>query len=198
MKPALIIFIKNPIPGHCKTRLAKSIGDEKALAIYRQLLRHTRKIATLNNIKTYLYYDSFIDEQDDWSNKQFEKRLQSSGDLGQRMHAAFEEILSLHKTAVIIGSDCPELTSEDLRMAFDLLGDYDCCIGPSYDGGYYLLGLKTLPSAFFKDIEWSTENVMLQTLLKMKNAGLRYRKLRMLSDLDDASDLERFPDYYID
>ena len=193
MTQALIIFIKNPLPGKCKTRLAKDIGDDKALQVYRDLLAITRKACDPLSCSRYLYYDSFIDTEDDWSNELYTKRLQASGDLGNRMIHAFEEVLEEHDSAIIIGSDCPELNSGILSEAFNLLSAKDFVLGPSLDGGYYMLGMKEMHSFIFEDISWSTGEVFDQTIKKITEKKLSFSETEKLNDIDTLEDLKKFP-----
>ena len=193
MTQALIIFIKNPLPGKCKTRLAKDIGDDKALQVYHDLLVITRKACDPLPCSRYLYYDSFIDTEDDWSNELYTKRLQASGDLGNRMIHAFEEVLEEHDSAIIIGSDCPELNSGILSEAFNLLSAKDFVLGPSLDGGYYMLGMKEMHSFIFEDISWSTGEVFDQTIKKITEKKLSFSETEKLNDIDTLEDLKKFP-----
>ena len=140
---ALIIFIKNPELGKVKTRIARTTGDAKALDIYFQLSKITHENAILlRGVTCYLFYSDFVDSTDDWSNVVFQKKMQIQGDLGEKMHTAFSEILSLHPRVCIIGSDCPLLSTDILNHAFIELKRNDFVVGPSTDGGYYLLGMS--------------------------------------------------------
>ena len=162
--PALIIFIKNPIPGKAKTRIAQTAGIKKAHEIYLQLLEITRGYTTKTQAKKYLFYDQFIDHEDEWEESHFEKKLQSDGDLGKRMACAFDEISKKHEQIVIIGSDCPYLSSKKLEAALAVLQKTEIVIGPSTDGGYYLLGMKNFHPELFENILWSTSSVFQKTI----------------------------------
>lgn len=188
MNRALIIFVKNPILGQVKTRLAAELGDEKALKIYHALLHYTRQISSQVSAKRYLYYADEIKENDAWSPKDFSKKVQSGKDLGARMSQAFAEVAEEKK--VIIGSDCPQLLSEDIEAAFHFLEQYDLVIGPANDGGYYLLGMKEVHQPLFEQMEWSTEVVFHETLNRAKVANLKVKVLRELVDLDTLDDLK--------
>ncbi|MEX2380095.1 MAG: TIGR04282 family arsenosugar biosynthesis glycosyltransferase [Vicingaceae bacterium] len=189
MSNTLLIFIKNPILGRVKSRLAVDIGEEKALAVYRDLLQKTRKEAEqLKGVRCRLYYSDFIDENDEWSDEFFEKRLQSNGDLGQKMHGAFRE--SMNEKTVIIGSDCFDLTNRHIEAAFQKLDESDVVLGPANDGGYYLLGMTNYFSQLFEGIEWSTNAVLKQTIRQAKSLNLKITFLAELVDLDTISDLE--------
>jgi uncharacterized protein len=188
---ALIIFIKNPQKGKVKTRLARTVGDDKALEIYLELLKITLENAqTVKGCKPYLFYSDFVNSQDEWSNEIFEKKVQSGNDLGERMLNAFKIVLEKHPAACIIGSDCPTLSVEILEQSFSNLNDSEYTIGPSTDGGYYLLGIRKgiAYENLFSHIEWSTPSVLPATLERFdKNKG-SYSMLPVLTDIDEEKD----------
>jgi rSAM/selenodomain-associated transferase 1 len=189
LKNSLIIFIRNPELGKVKTRLARTLGDLEALRIYHILLEKTRHAAMDCEATRLLFYSDFVDNLDPWPPASFQKMVQHSGDLGARMESAFQKAFhSGAEKAVIIGSDCPELTGEVLQQAFDLLDTADFVLGPVPDGGYYLLGMKALESSVFYDIEWSTETVREKTIEKIRAAGKTFSLLPMLSDVDTEAD----------
>jgi len=190
MPNTLLIFVKNPILGHVKSRLAADIGEEKALAVYLDLVEKTRKeTEQLTGVRCVLYYSNFIDKDDEWSSDFFEKRLQSKGDLGDKMQKAFQE--SSDDKVIIIGSDCYDLQREHIEKAFDKLNSIDIVIGPANDGGYYLLGMKKLYPELFEGVDWSTEKVLTQTLDKIKSLNLSVGFLEELVDLDTLRDLQQ-------
>lgn len=189
---ALLLFIRNPEKGKVKTRLAQDVGDDKALEIYLELLRKTRLAAETTEAHRLLFYSNFIPPTDDWSEALFEKHLQSEGDLGARMEQAFQQALQRYEKALIIGSDCPEMTGALLDQAFNLLDEYDAVLGPANDGGYYLLGLKSLVPTVFQDMTWSTESVLSETISRLEAASQSYALLPVLSDVDYAEDWEQY------
>ncbi|HMQ87740.1 MAG TPA: TIGR04282 family arsenosugar biosynthesis glycosyltransferase [Flavilitoribacter sp.] len=192
MDNALIIFIRNPEPGKVKTRLAAAVGDERALAIYRELLDLTRRAALGSEAEKYLWYSHFVDKADGWPESDFRKMLQQGEDLGDRMAYAFETVLADHGKAVIIGSDCPYLSPVLLDEAFEALDDSDFVIGPATDGGYYLLGMNRFVPEIFQGIEWSTDTVFRETVARIRQSGADYEVLPQLSDVDEIADWERF------
>ncbi|MEM8584666.1 MAG: TIGR04282 family arsenosugar biosynthesis glycosyltransferase [Bacteroidota bacterium] len=161
MQAALVIFVKNPIAGKTKTRLASDVGNEMALAMYGQLMDYTRREALkLSGVDRLLYYSDFIPQNDMWSMGGFNRRVQSGADLGERMENAFSEVFSAGADRIIIiGSDCPGVTSDLLVEAFSLLKENDVVLGPALDGGYYLLGMKSLHESLFREMQWSIESV---------------------------------------
>lgn len=185
---ALIIFIRNPEKGKVKTRLARTLGDESALAIYNALLRHTRDIALTLTIKRFLFYSHYINQDDSWKQEEFVKKLQQGEDLGARMANAFSMALQTFNKAVIIGSDCPELTSDIIQQAFVALDTHPYAIGPALDGGYYLLGMRTPSPWLFNNMEWSTGYVLENTIQRIEAQNSTYQLLPTLSDVDEAED----------
>jgi len=191
MDKALIIFIKNPERGKVKTRLAATLGDDKALSIYKELLEHTRTICERVAADRLLFYSNFIDQDDAWQDKDFKKFVQVGSGLGVRMQAAFEEAFEryAYRKVVIIGSDCADLTTDTITAAFQHLEHHDTVIGPSNDGGYYLLGMRQLFTPVFEQKQWSTPSVLGDTQMDIENAGLTYYLLPQLTDIDTEEDL---------
>lgn len=193
----LIIFIKNPELGKVKTRLAQAVGKEMALEVYKYLLEKTRDATVNLKCNLALYYSEFIDLKDEWEDSIYTKFLQEGKDLGQRIKNAFNEAFdSGFNKVMIIGSDCPQLNTDLIEMAFDLLDNVDVVIGPARDGGYYLLGIKTPFDDLFENKEWSTDSVFEDTIMDVMDSGKKYAKLPMLSDLDDAYDLHLVKDRF--
>ena len=186
---ALIVFVRKPVAGSVKTRLASAIGPEAALAIYLQLLAHTHAVILELPCDKYLFYAGEIDEADQWR-EGFVKRQQSDGNLGERMKAAFAALFRKgYRQICIIGSDCFELTAETISTAFAVLQQKDVVLGPAKDGGYYLLGMKGGVKEVFDDVDWSTEKVFSQTVEKIKQQGLSFSLLPLLSDVDTVDDV---------
>ena len=189
----VIVFVKNPELGKVKTRLAATVGDKEALSIYHKLLEYTRGVLLdLEETQRFVFYSSFIDDGDDWSNANFHKYIQEGLDLGQRMSTAFKLIFEKCDKVVIIGSDCTQLKSSHINSAFDFLESKDMVIGPSHDGGYYLLGLNKHNPFLFQNIEWSSASVLKETLDKADHLNLQYTMLEELSDIDNEEDWRRY------
>ena len=188
MTKALIILFKNPILGRAKTRLAKDIGDEAALEIYQNLLSITKETTSSVEALKLLFYSDFIDTEDDWRMGKIEKQLQSKGDLGQRMETALEYAFEKAQHVLIMGSDCPEITPDLINHAFDVLNHSDIVIGPSEDGGYYLLGMQKWLPELVRDKPWSTDEVLMLTLSQAIEMGNRTYLLPPLNDIDTLED----------
>jgi uncharacterized protein len=190
MKSVLIIFYRNPILGKVKTRLAYTIGDGNALAVYLKLVEHTRSITTSLAVDVALYYSEYIDTEDNWSQQFYRKERQIEGNLGQRMQHAFEsEFSNGYDNVCIIGTDCLELSRREIDDAFGELSSHDVVIGPAKDGGYYLLGMKNMNTAFFSEKKWGSDSVLIDTIEDCKTSGLTCGLLPTLSDIDTIDDL---------
>jgi uncharacterized protein len=173
-----------------KRRLAATIGEERALAIYLLMAAHARKISLLIPVDKVLYYSEFIDSEDSWLNRDFYKQLQHGEDLGEKMKHAFEaSFKSGYESICIIGTDCLELTENIVQAAFDVLNHNDAVIGPAADGGYYLLGMNRLIPELFRNKIWSTDSVCNDTIQDLKSLHFSYQLLPTLHDIDKESDL---------
>lgn len=187
----LLLFVRNPELGKVKTRLAASVGPEKALEIYLHLLLHTRDVTKSLPVQKLVYYSNAIDTNDFWPNDTYEKRVQPAGDLGEKMQATFATAFDEGYTSVvIIGSDCLQLTSKIILDAYQKLEKSDVVIGPALDGGYYLLGMKRLHRQLFQNKRWSTEHVFPDTIQDIEKLHLSYALLPPLSDIDHLEDLD--------
>jgi rSAM/selenodomain-associated transferase 1 len=185
----LIIFVKNPIPGTVKTRIARTVGDNQAVAVYRHLLRHTQEVTRQLSCRRVVYYGDFVNPDDGWNG--YDKRLQVGTDLGQRMQEAFREQFEQGADQIaIIGSDCLSITASHIETAFVALTEADVVIGPATDGGYYLLAIKKLHTALFEGMPWSQPELCQLTELAILQNDLTFERLEELTDIDEWADYE--------
>lgn len=185
----LIIFTRNPVYGKVKTRLAATVGEDVALKVYQFLVAHTAKVAYGIAAVRAIYYSDTVVTADVWDEAD-RKVLQEGAGLGERMSNAFRDVLNEGRDkAIIIGTDCYELTRDIIDDAFAQLDEYDVVVGPALDGGYYLLGMKQHHPELFDGIFWSTNSVLQDTLSRCDNLLLRYSLLPDLSDIDQEMDL---------
>ncbi|NCO63169.1 MAG: glycosyltransferase [Flavobacteriales bacterium] len=190
-KNALIIFTRNPELGKCKTRLAKTIGNQAALGIYMHLLSHTAQISKKSTADKFVFYSENIIENDLWNSEVFRKKMQQGSDLGERMEHAFTELFALgYEKVVIIGSDLLDLKTTHIDNAFKLLQEHDLVIGPAKDGGYYLFGMKKLQPNIFKNKAWGTSTVLKDTLNDIQNCT--FVLLEALNDIDTFEDIQSY------
>ena len=196
MKNNLIIFVKYPQPGQVKTRIGEIIGIEKAADLYSSLANHV--VGSLNNSASYKISVYFTPQDKEkliknWFNStEIEYFPQEGESLGERISNAFEHSFSTeYKNTLIIGSDCIELNQEIIGIAFNCLANNsDCVIGPTFDGGYYLIGLRSKNSPYiFKDISWSSDSVFDETIKKINYLNLKSIILEKLNDIDEYDDL---------
>ena len=193
----LLFFIKNPQKGRVKTRLAAVLGDEMAVGLYKRFLLDM--LSTLNK-GTFLFYLCVypVDALEDvktWLGQEYLYMPQQGGHLGERMKNAFKEALAMSfKRVVLIGSDIPSLPLEFIEEAFISLEKKDVVIGPSVDGGYYLIGFrdKKFSPRVFKGIPWSTERVFGETMKVLEHEGLTVHTLKTLRDIDTIQDLKNY------
>lgn len=192
-KNALIVFQKNAVAGKVKTRIAVTTGDQQALEIYQWLTARTHSVLRESGVETFLFFSEYIPDSDIETLQGFHLKVQSSGDLGQRMSSAFQNLYSEgFDKVIIIGTDCPGLTALDLKNAFLMLDSCDLVFGPALDGGYYLLGTRQFQPELFEDIPWSTDKVLELTLEKVDQIGLNYELMKVLSDIDTFEDWQKF------
>jgi rSAM/selenodomain-associated transferase 1 len=191
-KPAnnlIIIFTRNPELGKVKTRLAKTIGDQGALNVYRYLLEHTQKTIRDINADKAVYYSVKIRDNDIWDKTIYNKYQQEGEDLGQRMLHAFDNgFKNGYEKIVIVGSDLFHLEPKHLEEAIEKLEANDVVFGPAEDGGYYLLGMKQLHVNLFKNKAWGTSTVFRDSLNDLKNESVFL--LEQLNDIDVFDDLK--------
>lgn len=191
-KNLLLIFTRNPELGKTKTRLAKTIGDEAALEIYKFLLDHTKEVTQNLTCDKAVYYSVKIRENDIWNASVYQKHQQEGADLGERMHNAFQDAFTNnYEKVLIVGSDLYDLNPHHINSAFEKLNSNDVVIGPAEDGGYYLLGMKKLHSNVFKSKDWGTSTVRKDTLNDLQNVSVHL--LETLNDIDVFDDIKDNP-----
>lgn len=194
----LIIFAKFPEPGKVKTRLARDLGDNKAAEIYSGIARDIiSRVSKSPAYETVIYYDPPDKKNEialwlkDLTKIDSEHLIPQEGSsLGKRISGAFERVFSSGgDKAVIIGTDCTDVTASMIENTFSDLRNFDAVLGPAQDGGYYLLGLKQFVPELFQAIDWSTELVLGQTLSHLDMLGYNYKSLETLRDIDNLNDL---------
>lgn len=191
---AVIVFAKAPRPGYVKTRLAADVGTEDAVRIYRTLGRATVDALRGGDARLFVYYDppedETVTEMSQWlGNEGVEYRRQRGDDLGSRMEGAFAECDAEADEVCIVGTDIPGIGTDTVGEAFRALEENDVVIGPTTDGGYYLLALRSPMPALFHDVPWSTDAVLAVTLDRAAEIGARVELLEPKTDVDTASDV---------
>jgi rSAM/selenodomain-associated transferase 1 len=187
---AIAMLVKAPRPGFVKTRLASEVGDACAVALYRRIGGGVAASVESAGPLTVWFtpVDAELEVRDWLGDREF--RPQSGGSLGMRMRDAVTHHLAEgERQVIVIGGDCPGVTASVVREAGARLATADVVLGPSFDGGYYLIGLKQAASWLFADIPWSTERVLQITESRCRAHDLRVERLAPLRDLDTAEDM---------
>ena len=194
----LIVFTRYPTPGRTKTRLVGVLGELGAAALQRRMTEHlvgklTRRLDAEYVIEIR-YADGQRQQMQRWLGASMQYAPQGDGDLGDRMCRALDDAFADRcGRAVIVGTDCPQVTEAHLNAAFDALRTHDVVIGPCTDGGYWLIGANK-PASIFADVPWGTDQVLCRTRQHIERQGLSLCELDELSDVDRPADLASLPD----
>lgn len=189
MRGTLIIFVKAPVAGRVKTRLARDLGAGRAAAVCRHLTALTIANASAGDWRTILAIDppAAVSQFSTLWPRKFKRFVQASGDLGDRLRAAFES--APKGPVVVIGADAPGLRKRHIRSAFRALAGRDAVFGPAADGGFWLIGLRRVPSpGVLVNVRWSTRHALADTLKTLPGTR-RVAFLERLCDVDHAADL---------
>lgn len=192
---AVLLFVKAPVKGRVKTRLAAQLGDDAALKLYRGFV-----LDILDTIgksghpcRICFHPPDAGDAVAGWLGRHRRYLPQEGSDLGARMANAFAAVFSQGASqAVLVGSDIPDLPADIITGAIGSLKTNDAVIGPAHDGGYYLVGFRkeTFLPEVFRGIEWSTERVLEQTMQRFERSGCRVHRLPQWRDVDTVEDLQ--------
>ncbi len=193
LKNWIVVLAKQPIAGQSKTRLARDIGVERAQALAEAFVLDTLEL-TANQADAQVMIAFAPKKAHSWFAEHApaaELVPQPETTFGERIQAAMVEAFQRGaERCVVMGMDTPHLGPSTLTSAFAALDQADACIGPSEDGGYYLVGVREPQPALFIDIPWSTPAVRSTTLQRASQAGLRLRELQLEVDVDDGEDLK--------
>ena len=189
----LILYSRYPQAGNTKTRLIPHLGPVSAANLQRRMTEHmTGQMRSLSpTIDLEIHFSGGRHAQmKDWLGNDFIYQPQTFGELGTKLHRSFINQFRTGKTrVVVIGSDCPQITTAHLKQAFQQLESHDLVLGPAADGGYYLIGLSQPQPNLFLDIPWGTEHVFEQTSAIATQLNLSTALLEQLHDIDRPEDL---------
>lgn len=190
----LVVLLKAPRPGIVKTRLAKSIGTDAATAAYQKMVNQLLNgLSELSDVDLCYAPSDAQSEISPWLRPGWNSAPQAPGDLGKRIAAAFNAAFdSGAEKVVVIGSDCPAVTAEDIQRAWDALKTHDVVFGPATDGGYWLIGLRRPQVDLFQDMPWSKPTVFEESMRRAQQMGMSTRLLRQLSDIDTEQDWQAY------
>lgn len=196
-KRHLLVFARVPIPGSVKTRLIPTLGEAGATRVYRRLLWDTlESCAHVRDVRRELWLDqtsSDAELNETAARLGLSLHLQRGSDLGSRMQQAFVHVFNRARSAVLIGSDCPEYDRDYIETAFRGLQHHDAVLGPAADGGYVLIGLKRSDASLFSDIPWGTADVLEATRNRLRRLQWTWLELDIKQDVDKPQDLLLFP-----
>ncbi|MGB6339366.1 MAG: TIGR04283 family arsenosugar biosynthesis glycosyltransferase [Candidatus Aminicenantaceae bacterium] len=190
-----IIFTRYPFPGRVKTRLIPALGSDGAASLHDAMTLHSLRwskslSSQYPDILEVRFEGGTLSQMQQWLGGNRKYVEQGEGDLGQRMERAFQEnFQKKYRHIVLVGTDCPQMTAFHVKEAFFALKSHDMVIGPSEDGGYYLIGLSQIVPELFVSMEWGTDKVFKKTMEKAKQRNLSVRVLARLNDVDEPDDL---------
>ncbi len=190
----IIVFAREPVQGLVKTRLIPALGAEGATELYKRLLDFTisnvidSHLSPVNLCITPESNTSYFDLMP--AARHFELSVQNGRDLGERMYFALVQALTRYSKVILIGTDCPFLTKNDLELAIKALDEHDMVFSPATDGGYVLVGAKNVTQAIFMDIDWGTNRVMQQSRNILSRLDFSWYELPEKNDIDVKSDLK--------
>ncbi|MEM9411770.1 MAG: TIGR04282 family arsenosugar biosynthesis glycosyltransferase [Planctomycetota bacterium] len=187
------MFAKYWESGKVKTRLAATLGADMARDVYLVFLEHLVQRFSASGDRRCLAFSPTErgKEFDQLVGESWDIKPQANGDLGHRMSVFFEEGLATAQKVILIGSDTPHLPIEFVDQAVSVLDSNDLVVGPSPDGGYYLIGMSRFCRSVFDEIAWSTPSVLLETKKRIKAASISCGWLPSLRDVDELDDLEQ-------
>ena len=199
MTPTILIFLKAPVAGQVKTRLARDVGNDKALEIYRSLVE--RQMSDLPDdwpVEIHFSPATAEPQMREWlgaePNWSFVPQVESG--LGERLaHATTRAFARGASAVMLIGGDCPELGEAEFQLAAQGLGEHDAVMGPAADGGYYLLGMKAPLLELFENVAWSTGAFADRTREIVREQNWELSELPQLSDIDTREDWEALSDW---
>jgi hypothetical protein len=189
-KQLLIVFSKPPELGKVKTRLATTVGSKTALLIFEKLLQKVKHTIAHINVTKHIYLTNFLINDQTW--KGYQHFLQEGSDIGQRMKNAINN--SFNKgfdQIILIGTDIPDLNADIIQQSFDILANNDVVLGPSEDGGYYLIGMSKNKTSLFNNKPYSTNELLKTTINELNQKKISYKLLPVLNDIDTFEDLKK-------
>ena len=194
--PLVLVFCKNQIIGKVKSRLALKIGQKKAFLIYSELVDKTASIVNSLSSEVHVYYSDYIEENDKFNSSKIKKFIQKGNNLGDRIINALNISFKNFSPIVVIGSDLWKLEISDIEDTFRILKNKNVVIGPSNDGGYYLIGMNYLDTKIFENKNWGQESVLNDTIRDIDDKT-NIHLLDEKTDIDTYDDLCQFPDLKI-
>jgi rSAM/selenodomain-associated transferase 1 len=193
----IVVFAKAPVAGLVKTRLIPALGAQGAAKLAQRLLEHAvdQAVQVQGAAVELCMTPDLHDPMLLALSQQYGVTLspQGDGDLGNRMHRAFQRVLQTHGAAILIGTDAPAMNTAMLKEALAALATHDAVFIPALDGGYALAGLRQPCAALFEGMVWSTATVMQETRRRATLAHIHWHELPPVNDIDEPTDLVHVP-----
>jgi rSAM/selenodomain-associated transferase 1 len=197
----IIVFTRYPEAGRTKTRLIPELGPQGAADLQRRMTEHVlgRLRVGFDVTETIIeirYDGGDPDKMQNWLGDNLRYESQGEGNLGNRLERAFGEAFDRGvDRAIAIGTDCPALSLDHIRKGFESLSAQPVVFGPTFDGGYYLVGISRgcrvqSLAALFSQIDWGSEVVLQQSVARLSTWDVDYALLESLADVDRPEDLE--------
>lgn len=202
MPVRIVIMVKAPVAGFAKTRLIPAIGAQGAAQLAQRMLQHTLATVLASKLGTVELCAAPDRSEPAWKTLLLPADIawsaQGEGDLGARMSRAARRTLDGGESVILIGTDCPGITTDVLQDAANALQNHDASLVPTFDGGYALLGLKCFDACLFENMAWSTSTVASETLARMLQIGWQAKVLTTLHDIDEPADIRWLPKSWTD
>lgn len=195
LEPHLCVFVKAPVPGQVKGRLASALGTDAACAAYEALAESVLSALSPSTLSKDLWVagDPAHPKIAAWAERYgLGIRSQPEGDLGARMLAAMQACHGAGRPGLVVGSDLPPLDAAYVRQAAAALERHEVVLGPAEDGGYGLIGLQAPVPELFADLPWGTSEVAAETRVRIARLNLSLAELPPLWDVDDIHGWRRF------
>ena len=189
LRPDLVLFVRYPVPGHCKTRLIPALGAEGAAALHRRLAERSAAVLRAAGGPVVIAYTGAQEAAfRAWLGPDHTYVAQAEGDLSARLIP-----FAARAPVIFFGADTPDLAPAHVTAAVAALATHPVAIGPAEDGGYYCLALREPRTDLLTDMPWSTSAVLGETLRRLAATGTPVRLLETLADCDRPEDLARWP-----
>lgn len=192
MSTLIQVFAKAPVLGQVKTRIAKTLGGEVALALHKYLCKKVIDTALCSEADQVEVWTTDSDGVAFFQSYGLECLLQQGRSLGTRMDFALRSGLARYDRVIIIGADALSLTPRYIGEAFTALLSSDVAIGPALDGGYVLVGATKPVPVIFRDVPWGSAQVLSVTLDRLFHSGLSFHIMHELWDVDTVQDLQQY------
>jgi rSAM/selenodomain-associated transferase 1 len=193
-KNCILFFVKDPVKGGVKSRLAAELDETIAVELYGNFILDI--LTTLSQCEAQrlicVYPESALEKVKKWLGPKDHYLPQEGKDLGERMKNGFIEAFSMQfENVILIGSDIPDLPLSIVKQAFRMFETHDAVVGPAHDGGYYLIGFRndTFVPEVFDKMKWGGETVLRSTLNRIKKRGCRVHLLPTWHDVDTLADV---------